>query len=312
MRTDNITLLLLIANLVFSIYAFQKPEILERYKFNVGAVLNRKEYIRIISAGFLHVGFGHLFVNLLTLYFCGGTVYEFYYILFGLNSVLAGAAYLATYFLAMVGGKMLALFTQRNNPGYSAVGASGAIAGILFAFVYFIPEAEIRLFFFLPMPAWVFAILFVGYSLFGMRTGHANIGHEGHLGGAILGMLVAVALVPSFLSTNWWIVLLLLVPTGTYLYLTITRPQFHASLMKGKLDIQRRRRGPRVQVRDPRTRFNSGGGSGHSEMTPQQEMDVLLDKVARKGYDGLTRAEKLRLDELSGRLRERNNRNDNP
>lgn len=306
MRTDNITLLLLIGNLIFSIYAFQKPEILEKYKFNVGAVLHRKEYFRILTAGFLHVNFGHLFVNLLSLYFCGPAVYGMFAVIFG--PVVGGAAYIATYFISMVGGKMLAIATQKNNPSYSAVGASGAIAGIIFAFVYFIPDAEFRLFFLLPCPAWLFAILFVGYSLFGMRTRHGNIGHEGHLGGAILGMLVAVLLVPSFMKVNWWIVLLLLIPTATYLYLTISRPEFHTQLMQGKFNIQRKR-GPKISVRDPRAR--PGFTKPKPSQSPQEEMDDLLDVVARKGYDGLSRTEKLRLDELSGRLRERNNRNDN-
>ena len=308
MRTDNITLLLLIANLVFSIYAFQRPEIFERFKFNVGAVLGRKEYHRIITAGFLHGGFGHLFVNLLSLYFVGPAVYGTFFALFGGNAVLGGAAYLATYFIAMVGGKMLAIIFHRNNPSYSAIGASGAIAGIIFAFVYFFPSAEFLLFFILPCPAWLFAILFVGYSLFGMRTQHGNIGHEGHLGGALLGMLMAILLVPSFMKENWWVVLILFVPTATYLYLSLTRPGFHSELVKGKLNLQRQRRGPRVTVRDPRSRPRPG--QPKTDQSPQEEMDELLDKVARKGYDGLTRVEKLRLDELSGRLRERNNRND--
>ncbi len=306
MRTDNITLLLLIANLVFSIYAFQTPGILEKYKFNVGAVLHRKEYHRILTSGFLHVNFGHLFVNLLSLYFCGPAVYAMFAMIFG--PVVGGAAYLITYFISMVGGDVLALVTKKNNPGYSAVGASGAIAGIIFAFVYFIPDAEFLLFFLIPCPAWLFAILFVGYSLFGMRTGHMNIGHEGHLGGAILGMLMAVVLVPSLLQSNWWIVLLLIIPTATFLYIMIARPEVFAQIMKGKLNFQRRR-GPKVTVRDPRSQQRPY--KQPKMQTPQEEMDELLDRVATKGYDNLTRAEKLRLDELSGRLRENNSKNDN-
>lgn len=307
MRTDNITLLLLVANLVFSIYAFQTPGILDKYKFNVGAVLHRKEYHRILTSGFLHANFVHLFVNLLSLYFCGPVVYAFFATIFG--PFAGGVAYLVTYFASMVVGDLLALVTKKNNLSYSAVGASGAISGLIFAFVYFVPEAEIRLFFLIPCPAWLFAILFVGYSLFGIRTGHGRWAHEGHLGGAILGMLIAVALVPSLLQSNWWIVAVLVIPTATFLYLTIARPDISNQIMQGRFNFQRQRRGPRVVVRDPRGQQKAK--KPKPNQTPQEEMDDLLDRVARKGYDGLTREEKLRLDELSGRLREKNSRNDN-
>jgi len=301
--TDNITLILLAANLVFSIYGFQKPEIIDKYKLHVGSILHKKEYIRILTSGFLHGNFIHLFVNMLSLYFCGPSVNAMFSMIFGPE--MGGLAYLATYFGSLFGGSALVLLAKKNQYEYAALGASGAISGIIFAFVYFIPDATFLLFFFLPCPAWLFAILFVGYSLFGMRGGLHNISHEGHLGGAIIGMLTAIILVPSLLSSNWWVALLLLVPSGAYLYLMIQRPDLLAQLMNGNspFNFQKKRRGPRVVVTDHR-------GNRMSKQSPQEEMDELLDKVATKGYGGLTRSEKERLDELSGRLRERNHRND--
>ncbi len=306
MRTDNITLLLLIANLVFSIYAFQTPGILDKYKFNVGAILYRKEYYRILTSGFLHVNLSHLFVNLLSLYFCGPAVYSVFAMILG--SFAGGLAYLFAYFISMVGGNVLALVTKKNSPNYSAVGASGAIAGIIFAFVYFIPDAQFLLFFLIPCPAWLFAILFVGYSLFGMRTGHMNIGHEGHLGGAILGMLVAVILVPSFLQANWWIVLLLLIPSAIFLYFMIARPEALTQLLKGNINFGYSR-GSQKNAINPRTQQPTNTRS--NVQTPREEMDELLDRVAKKGYDNLIQEEKQRLDELSAQLKENYNNKDN-
>lgn len=300
-KTDNITLVLMVANIAFSIYGLQKPEIFEKYKLNVGAILQKKEYIRILSSGFLHGNFIHLFVNMLSLYFCGPSVFAMFAYFFG--PTMGGAAYLAVYFISLFGGSALVLLAKKNQPSYSAIGASGAISGIIFAFVYFIPDATFLLFFFLPCPAWLFALLFIGYSLFGMRGGMHNISHEGHLGGAILGMLVAVLLVPSEMATNWWIVLLLLAPCSAYLYILIQRPDLHLQIMSGNFNFKPKRRGPKVVVTDRR-------GSRMNQQSPQEEMDELLDRVAKKGYNGLSQVEKERLDELSGRLRERNNRND--
>lgn len=286
-RIDIVTLGLLAANLIFSLVAMNNFELKSRFVFNVGAILNRKEYYRLITGNFLHGSMGHLFVNMLSLYFCGGAVYQKF----------GAGGYLLIYFGSMLGGDLLSLLVQRKNFAYSALGASGAIAGIIFAFVYAVPDATFLLFFLLPCPAWLFALLFVGYSLFGIRTRSGNFAHEGHLGGAIMGMLLAIVLMPEVLAANWWIVALLVTPTALMIVIVVTRPE----LLMGKFGsrsggiprnnpFQRRRPGPRIVRDEPERKYHS----------QREELDALLDKVAQKGYGGLTKKEKQRLDELSG------------
>lgn len=252
--------------------------------FNVGAVLRGKEYHRLLTAGFLHVTPTHLIVNMLSLYFCGR----------GVELIYGQGAYLLIYLGSLLGGNLLALLMQRGNPGYSALGASGAISGVIFALVYLAPAQMFYLFFFLPIPAWLFAILFVGYSVFGMQTGHGNLGHEAHLGGAVIGMLLAIGLIPQALAVNWWVVLILLVPTVAATYLLYKDP-FALHKLFG-----RKSRDGRFKV----LRSDSTYGrikTKNEKPSRREEMDALLDKVARVGYEGLSKEEQQRLDDLSSR-----------
>lgn len=281
-RIDAITFILLAANVIPSIMAFRDYSMMERYKFNIGAVLQRKEYYRIFTGAFLHVNPNHLILNMLSLYFIGRAMPVFF----------GEIGYLVIYFGALIGGKGLAMLVHQNNPGYSAVGASGAIAGIIFAFVYIQPTSLFYLFFFIPCPAWLFALLFVGISIFGVRTRMGNIGHEAHLGGAITGMLLALALQPKFIAENYWIVLLLVIPTAILIYVVIERPELITPKPYGRRFQLRdlvRAPGPRI-VRDKKD---------EKFVSEKDELDALLDKVQRKGYNGLSRKEKERLDELS-------------
>lgn len=286
-QTDNVTLLLLAANVIFSLMAFNRPELLLKYAFQVGPILQNKEYHRILTGGFLHGSSTHLIVNMLSLYFCGPAV----------GYVFGMQGYLLIYFGGLIGGNLLALLIQRNNPGYRAVGASGAISGVIFALCYFAPNTIFLLFFIIPCPAWLFALLYVGYSLFGMRNQLHNIGHEAHLGGAAAGMLFAILLIPQFLVTNWWVVLILFVPTAAMTYVLVKRPD----LLMRRFNLRGgggggvpknpfAKRGPRI-VRDEADR------KFHSK---REELDYLLDLVAQNGYDSLKSKQKQRLDELSG------------
>lgn len=292
MGNSPVTLILLMANLGASLYAFQNPGFMYKYMFRIDAILERKEYFRLLSSGFLHGSQNHLLVNMLSLYFCGT----------GVEQIFGPVWFSVIYFGSLVGGNLLSLLMHRYNGSYSALGASGAISGIIFALVYLVPNTIFLLFFIIPCPAWLFAILFVGYSIFGMQTRHGNIGHEAHLGGAAVGMVLAILIMPSFLEPNWWIVLLLLVPTLVALYMLYQSPTALTDLVKGKLPFGKGR-GRKGKIVD----FRSGGGpygkGSRNQERPsrQQEMDALLDKVAKKGWDGLSREEQERLNELSGR-----------
>ena len=202
-HTAPVTLLLLIINVLVSGYAlYGDPSLVERLGFTPRRIVRQKEYYRFITGGFVHVGLGHLAVNMITLYFFGPA----------LEPVLGSLGFLILYFGAELAAHGLAFWHQRDNEAYTAVGASGAISGVVFAYCLFQPFGMIYLFFAIPMPIWLFAILYVAGSIYAMRQakeqGRAGgIAHEAHLGGALGGVLLTILLEP-------WVVAQLLSQLG--------------------------------------------------------------------------------------------------
>lgn len=175
---------------IISISGFQKPYIFEKYKFNVAKVLYQKEYIRLLSAGFLHADYGHLFFNMLTLYFFGPMVLYVYGVI----------GFILIYFASIVAGNLFSLYLYQKQSWYSAIGASGGVSGVLFAAVAYSPK-EIEVNF---LPGYIFGALYFGYSVYMMLNPKPqdNIGHAAHLGGAIFGLLYAVATEPAIAMGN--------------------------------------------------------------------------------------------------------------
>jgi membrane associated rhomboid family serine protease len=199
---------------------FNDHAFFDKYKFQVGSIVHHKEYYRILSSGFLHVDFTHLLFNMLTLYFFSNTVIGFFAspsgFLFGdfsqANIKVGYGMYLLIFLAAVIGGNILSLLIHKKDNWYSAVGASGGVTGILFAAIAAFPEMELRLFFAIPIPAWIFAILYLGYSVYGMKTNLGNIGHSAHLGGAIVGMLTTIIFYPVLLQINTLYIVGMIVP----------------------------------------------------------------------------------------------------
>jgi Uncharacterized membrane protein (homolog of Drosophila rhomboid) len=191
----NLLILIIIATSVISFIAFNNIGIFEKYKFSVGAIQHRKEYIRLLSAGFLHADIMHLVFNMLTLYFFGPIVLE------GFGNV----GFLIIYFGSILLGNIFSLFIYKKQPWYSAIGASGGVSGILFAAIAMIPDLGIYLFFIpIPIPGFIFGLVYFGYSVYMMLNPreHDNIGHAAHLGGAFFGLVYAVANQPERAMNN--------------------------------------------------------------------------------------------------------------
>ena len=185
-----ILLIIIAITVIISIMGFQKPEVFEKYKFNVSAIKNRKEYIRLLSAGFLHADWGHLFFNMLTLYFFAPIVLYVYGV----------SGFLLVYLGSIVIGNLFSLYLYKRQSWYSAIGASGGVSGILFAAVAYAPnEIEVNF-----LPGYIFGALYFGYSVYMMLNPkpHDNIGHAAHLGGAAFGLVYAVALEPEIAMNN--------------------------------------------------------------------------------------------------------------
>jgi len=268
--TGIIGLIIIIANIAFSAKGFKDFAFFERYKFEVDKVLINKDYKRIITSGFLHVNWQHLIFNMVSLYMVSSAVEGF-----------AGSAqYAIIYFSSLIGGGLLSLFIHRNEGDYSAVGASGAVCGVIFASIALFPGISI---FFLP--GWLYGILFVLVSIYGIRSRRDNIGHDAHLGGALIGMLVAALLHPDVFFYNYITILAITVPCIVFIYLIITRPAF---LLVDNAFFNTHNKNYTVDQRYNMQRIDK-----------QKEVDRILDKINRSGIKSLTPKEKQVLDEYS-------------
>ena len=187
------TFALLVVNTVVSLYAlFVNPALVDSWALRPYAIVRRGEWQRLFTGSFVHGSLGHLFFNMLTLYFVGPA----------LEGVLGTGRFLVLYFGSELASSLFTVWRRRGDPAYAAVGASGAISGLLFSLVLYAPFAKFYIFFAIPMPAWLFAIVYVGGSIYAMKQNEAGqggggIAHEAHLGGALGGIVLTILLDPS-------------------------------------------------------------------------------------------------------------------
>ncbi len=185
-----VTLVLLAVNVLVAAYTFfSDPSLLDRWAFRPVRFL-QGEYGRLLTAGFVHVGLAHLAFNMITLYFFGPLI----------EGLLGPVRFLTVYFGSEIAANLMTLAKHKDDPGYSAAGASGAISGVLFSFCLFAPLELIYLFFAIPMPAILFAVLYVAASVYASQQGGGRIAHEAHLGGALGGLVLTVLVYPAALS----------------------------------------------------------------------------------------------------------------
>ena len=196
------TIAIIAANVLVSLRGFNDSYFFERYKFSIGGVkAGQKE--RTITSGFLHVDIAHLFFNMFTLYFFANTVIGWF----------GAFKFLIIYFASLLGGSLLALFFHKDEPFYSAVGASGAVTGVLYAAILLNPNMQLGILFIpIPLPAYVLGIAYLLYSIYGMKSRQDNIGHSAHFGGAMAGYVVTLLFKPELLVTETLIVILLAIP----------------------------------------------------------------------------------------------------
>lgn len=160
-----------------------------------GPGVRRGQVDRLITHGFVHVDGWHLFFNMFTLFFFGRVIEQFYRERFAFGDL----GFVIFYLMALVVAGLPSLLRHLNNPGYYSVGASGAVNAVLFAYILFAPWQIIYIFF-IPIPAILFAILYMAYSVWAAKTGRGNINHEAHITGAIYGVLATLMIEPELLQ----------------------------------------------------------------------------------------------------------------
>lgn len=197
-----VTLIIIAANVIISFKGFKDFSFFEKYKFNTGAI-KRGEKIRVFSSAFLHVDTAHLFLNMLTLYFFADVA------IYSLGTV----GFLLVYFASLLLGNLLSYYFHKEEINYNAVGASGAVSGVIYAAILLYPNMSLYMFFIpVPIPAYVFGIGYLLYSIYGMKRQVGNIGHDAHFGGAVGGYVLTLILAPWIFNEHLLMVILLALP----------------------------------------------------------------------------------------------------
>ncbi|XMO86346.1 rhomboid family intramembrane serine protease [Algibacter sp. AS12] len=197
-----VTIVIIAANVIISYKGFNDFGFFEKYKFQVGPV-QRGEQIRMFSSGFLHADTQHLLFNMVSLYFFADVVI----------SNLSSIQFLLVYLGSLMVGSLLSFYFHKNEYHYSAVGASGAVSGIIYSAILLQPGMSLYMFFIpIPIPAYLFGIGYLLYSIYGMKNRIGNIGHDAHFGGAIGGYVITLLLSPWLFETNLLMIVLLALP----------------------------------------------------------------------------------------------------
>jgi membrane associated rhomboid family serine protease len=261
-----------------SLIGFRDPGFTERFIFSPFEVLAGKQYYRLVTSAFLHADLNHLLMNMISLFLFGRILEEH----------IGPWQFLLIYFASVVGGSLLSLWLHRHH-AYRALGASGGVCGIVFSYVALYPTGTILSHFVIPIPAWAYGILFLIGSFIALRRQTDNIGHDAHIGGAVIGLWTTGALQPWAVRENLkWFLILSGVAVVLFFYFLKNPMLLPISAFTEKLG---RRREEKRQA-SPRRRET-------------MDVDSVLDKISREGMDSLTAEERALLQNVSQKFQSR-------
>jgi len=190
----NITIFIIILTALISILGWQNRELFDKLKLNPYMVFHKKEYFRILGHALLHADWMHLVFNMFTLFVFGSMVEEKLKIYFNHELVL----YILLYSIGATIAALPSIIKHKNDHWYNSIGASGAVAAVLFAGIFFEPLMGISLYLIpIPIPGILFGIAYLAYSQYMSRKSIDNINHDAHFAGAIFGFLFPILLKPE-------------------------------------------------------------------------------------------------------------------
>lgn len=187
-----VTFYLVAANVLISLAAlYLYPPLIEAGYLKPYRTVRKKTWYELLTSGFLHANVGHLFVNMFTLYFFGPVM----------EIELGGSYFLGLYLTGLIAAGIPSVIKFKDDPNYATLGASGAVGSVLFAFIFLYPMDKIYLMLIpVPIPAFVFAILYLIYSIYASKQQRGKINHEAHIAGALWGIVYLVLFVPNMID----------------------------------------------------------------------------------------------------------------
>ena len=196
-------LFIIIVNVITSMKGFKDYSFINSYKFQINRIL-AGEKIRMLTSGFLHVDWTHLGFNMYALYLFGAIV----------TNGMGTLSFVIIYLGGLLTGSLYSLLFHKKEPYYSAVGASGAVSGILFSGIILAPNKLYNFIFFpfVDIPGYILGVGYLLYSIYGMKKQLGNVGHAAHLGGAMGGFVLTLILKPEVFVTHTFVVALLAIP----------------------------------------------------------------------------------------------------
>jgi membrane associated rhomboid family serine protease len=275
--TTPVTFLVLVVTAVATFLAFQRRDLWERWMFKPYEILRFKQYERLLTSGLIHLDWMHFAFN----------AFSFYAFARNIELVYGARSLLTIYLSAILGGSLLSLFIHRHHD-YRALGASGGVCGVIFASIFLMPGGKISMFLIpIGIPAYAFAIIYLLLTFVALRRSADNVGHDAHLGGAIVGLLAATALYPALILAQPGMFLTVLGLSIAMLLLIVFDPRHR---LMNRSDSAH---GPHGGERARRYMEN------RSRNQKLAEVDRLLDKVSARGIHSLSDSERKRLDQLS-------------
>ncbi|KAB0626088.1 rhomboid family intramembrane serine protease [Acinetobacter gandensis] len=187
----NHTVTIILITVVISLIAFSNQKVMNRLLFWPPA-LQRGEYDRFISHGFIHADGAHLLFNMITLFFFGSVIESFY------RQYFFDMGFVLFYLSGLIAAIIPSYLKHKHDTHWASLGASGAVSAVLFAYILFEPWKLIFVFF-IPVPAIIFAVLYVAYSIWSGKRGNSNINHSAHLWGAAYGIVMTIILEPKLI-----------------------------------------------------------------------------------------------------------------
>ena len=186
------TVLIVVITGLVSWMGFQRPGLVDRYLFDRERIVRDGQWYRAVTSAFFHADWGHLAFNLIS----------FYSFAQGIERLYGGGILLVIYFASILGGSALSFWLHRGE-SYRALGASGGVCGVIYASIFLLPGSSVYMFFVpFPIPASVYAVLFLIVSIWGIKSRFGNIGHDAHLGGALVGLLVTSLIYPQIIQAQ--------------------------------------------------------------------------------------------------------------